>query len=50
MSAETTAETEPATGMDAKLRPVLAIAWIWVASPFAYGLYKLFQKIDDLFS
>lgn len=39
----------PANRMDAKLKPVLAIAWIWVASPFAYGLYKLFQKIDDLF-
>jgi hypothetical protein len=37
-------------GMNPKLKPVLVFAWLWVASPFTYGLYKLFQKIDALFS
>lgn len=43
-------ETAAPARMDPKLKPVLVFAWLWVASPFAYGLYKLLQKIDALFS
>ncbi|MGQ0630237.1 MAG: MFS transporter small subunit [Sporichthyaceae bacterium] len=36
--------------MDPKLRPLMVFAWIWVATPFSYGIYKLLQKIDALFT
>ena len=51
MSAEASTELTAGApnGMDPKLKPVLVFAWLWVASPFTYGLYKLFQKIDALF-
>jgi hypothetical protein len=44
-------ETTPAetSRMDPKLYPVAFVAWIWVIIPFSYGLWKLFEKIPDLF-
>jgi len=31
-------------------RPVLmAVAWAWVAAPFAYGVYKLVLRLVPLF-
>lgn len=31
-------------------RQVLAaVAWTWVAAPFAYGVYQLFKKVALLF-
>lgn len=47
MSTETPAGT--GTGMDPKLYPVALVAWLWVLLPFSWGLYKLFDKIGDLF-
>ena len=35
--------------MDPKLYPVALVAWLWVLIPFSWGLYKLFDKIGDLF-
>ncbi|SHM05993.1 MFS transporter small subunit [Streptomyces noursei] len=26
------------------------VAWLWVAVPFAYGLYELMLKLKQLFS
>lgn len=49
MSTEAPQSTEPVVGMDPKLRPVAFLAWVWVLVPFGYGLYKLFEKIPDLF-
>ena len=34
----------------ARLRTVMIIAWLWVAIPFAYGLYELILKAKNLFS
>jgi hypothetical protein len=28
---------------------LLIVAWAWVAVPFAYGVYQLFQKLTQLF-
>jgi hypothetical protein len=44
-------ETTPGeiSRMDPKLYPVAALAWIWVLIPFSYGMWKLFDKIPDLF-
>ena len=30
-------------------RPLIALAWLWVGLPFAYGLYELGQKAAKLF-
>jgi hypothetical protein len=27
----------------------IALAWVWVAVPFAYGLFELVQKVQQLF-
>ena len=33
-----------------RVRPALiALAWLWVALPFAYGAWQLFTKITQLF-
>ncbi len=49
MSTETSDSTAAVQKMDPKLIPVAVLAWIWVAIPFSYGLWKLFDKIPDLF-
>lgn len=28
---------------------LMVVAWAWVGGPFAYGLYKLVQKVTLLF-
>jgi hypothetical protein len=29
--------------------PVTVLAWLWVAVPFGYGLYRLVERIPALF-
>lgn len=29
--------------------PLLVLSWLWVGAPFAYGAFKLFQKLAPLF-
>ncbi|MEU6646362.1 hypothetical protein ABZ863_27970 [Saccharomonospora sp. NPDC046836] len=29
--------------------PLLVLVWLWVALPFAYGLYELVRKVAQLF-
>jgi hypothetical protein len=29
---------------------VMGIAWIWVGAPFAYGVYKLVERVTQLFA
>ncbi|WP_406442998.1 hypothetical protein OHB00_42035 [Streptomyces sp. NBC_00631] len=31
-------------------RWLIAVAWIWVGAPFAYGVYELVQKATQLFN
>ncbi|MEU2616619.1 hypothetical protein ABZ642_00420 [Streptomyces sp. NPDC007157] len=31
-------------------RWLIAVAWLWVGAPFAYGVYELVQKATQLFS
>ncbi|MFH0180925.1 hypothetical protein ACIA6D_23885 [Streptomyces cacaoi] len=31
-------------------RPLIALAWLWVGAPLAYGLYELVQKATQLFT
>lgn len=31
-------------------RPLIALAWLWVGAPLAYGVYELVQKATQLFS
>ncbi len=39
------------SGNDGALSPVLgALAWLWVAVPFVYGLFFLLLRIPALFS
>ena len=28
---------------------LMVVAWLWVALPFAYGVYQLFLKVVQLF-
>jgi hypothetical protein len=28
---------------------LMVVAWLWVALPFAYGLYQLIVKVTQLF-
>jgi hypothetical protein len=36
---------------DRRVSPVLiALAWLWVALPFGYGVWQLLTKITQLFS
>lgn len=32
-----------------RLNTIMIVAWIWVAVPFAYGLYELILKAKNLF-
>ncbi|MDT5258078.1 MAG: hypothetical protein QOD10_3158 [Mycobacterium sp.] len=44
--------TNPPTGAptDRRVSPALiALAWLWVAVPFADGVWQLFAKITQLF-
>jgi hypothetical protein len=29
--------------------PVMALAWVWVGAPFAWGVYELILKVQNLF-
>ncbi|GAA3661195.1 hypothetical protein GCM10022224_025800 [Nonomuraea antimicrobica] len=29
---------------------LMALAWLWVGLPFAYGVYELFLKLSQLFA
>ena len=29
---------------------LLVVAWLWVALPFAYGVYELIRKVAQLFN
>ncbi|MEU4885363.1 MULTISPECIES: MFS transporter small subunit [Streptomyces] len=31
-------------------RPLMALAWLWVGAPFAYGVYELLLKMRQLFT
>ncbi|WP_181387128.1 hypothetical protein [Streptomyces sp. Act143] len=31
-------------------RPLIALAWLWVGVPLAYGVYELVQKATQLFT
>lgn len=31
-------------------RTLTAVVWLWVALPFAYGLYELIRKATQLFT
>jgi len=31
-------------------RPLIALAWVWVGAPLAYGFYELVQKATQLFT
>ena len=36
---------------DRRVSPALsALAWLWVALPFTYGVWQLFAKVTQLFS
>ncbi|MFF7209157.1 hypothetical protein ACFZAU_01310 [Streptomyces sp. NPDC008238] len=30
--------------------PLMAVAWLWVGAPFAYGVYELILKLKQLFT
>lgn len=43
-------QDDPSQGAAVKSSPVLlAVAWLWVAVPFAYGLYELAMTSRKLF-
>jgi hypothetical protein len=49
--------TNPRTPAPTDRRPhgrvspaLIALAWLWVALPFTYGVWQLFTKITQLFS
>jgi hypothetical protein len=29
---------------------LIALAWLWVARPFAYGIWELLEKVTQLFN
>ncbi|MET9096393.1 MFS transporter small subunit [Streptomyces cyaneofuscatus] len=31
-------------------RPLIALTWLWVGAPLAYGLFELFRKATQLFT
>lgn len=41
--------SEAQQGWTPAQRAGATLAWLWVAVPFAYGLYELFVKIPALF-
>ncbi|MER5945529.1 hypothetical protein ABT127_05665 [Streptomyces sp. NPDC001904] len=41
----------PATSSNPpRRRTLIAVAWLWVGAPLAYGLYELVQKATQLFT
>jgi hypothetical protein len=40
--------TNPSTGRRVGPAPI-GLAWLWVALPFAYGVWQLASKITQLF-
>lgn len=30
--------------------PLMALGWVWVATPFAYGVWRLLERVSNLFS
>ena len=48
MNIETPA-TVDAVPLAPHLRPVALLAWLWVLAPFSWGVYKLLEKVNDLF-
>ncbi|MGW2401164.1 MFS transporter small subunit [Kitasatospora sp. NPDC001664] len=36
--------------MTGRHRALFAVAWLWVGSPFAYGVYELTLKLRQLFT
>lgn len=48
MSTETP-PTVDAIPLSPHLRPVAVVAWLWVLAPFSWGIYKLLEKVNDLF-
>jgi hypothetical protein len=43
--------TPAAPRPDRRVSPALvALAWLWVALPFSYGVWQLFTKITQLLS
>ncbi len=45
-NSESAAVPEPGQSVSAGL---IALAWVWVAIPFAYAIWQLFAKITQLF-
>ena len=45
-NSESAAAAEPGRPISAGL---IALAWVWVAIPFAYAVWQLFAKIPQLF-
>lgn len=42
--------SEQQAGQPARQRAgLLTLVWLWVAAPFAYGLYELILKVVQLF-
>ncbi|MEV6906592.1 hypothetical protein [Amycolatopsis sp. NPDC051071] len=39
--------SEPVT--ERRRTGLMVLAWLWVAIPFAYGVYELFRKVVQLF-
>ena len=40
----------PATTSRRYPRRYIALAWLWVAVPFGYGVYELMLKVSKLFT
>ncbi|WP_430727377.1 MFS transporter small subunit [Streptomyces beigongshangae] len=40
----------PADGAAPDRRPLIALTWVWVGAPLAYGLYELVRKATQLFT
>ena len=47
---EQTAEVELREYESTVPRVYIAVAWLWVAIPFAYGVYELMLKVSKLFT
>ena len=42
---------QPATtSSPPRRRGLIAVAWLWVGAPLAYGVYELVQKATQLFT
>jgi hypothetical protein len=43
-------EPDPSSPSPPDRRPLIALAWLWVGAPLAYGLYELVRKATQLFT